>query len=69
MPSRFAGAPPVAKKHPRSFRFSEEAERILDELEERLSSTRTAIIELALRQLYDREIRRKRPPEKSGNSA
>ena len=69
MPS-VVGVRPVAKKVT-SFRVSEEASRMLDELEADTGLTRSALIELALRDLHSRRFRgkkSKKSPEKPGEN-
>jgi predicted transcriptional regulator len=68
-----AAAPPrrpaVAKKKPTSFRLSDEAHRILDELKVSLQTSERDVVERALRELYDKDQRRRKPPKKSEDGA
>jgi predicted transcriptional regulator len=54
--------------NPTSFRLSDEALRMLAELEGSLGVKRTAVVELAIRQLYRKEGKDRKPPKKPGKS-
>lgn len=64
MPTATAGAGTIVPKRLINFRASQEAERILDEMRERLGVTSTAIIEMALRDWYSRQPRDTQTPVK-----
>jgi hypothetical protein len=68
MPAAAPPRRPVArKKQPKratSIRLSEEATRMLEELQEHLGLSQTAAIEFAIRAFYKRESGRTKPREK-----
>lgn len=67
MPAAAPPRRPVARKQPKratSIRLSEEATRMLEELQEHLGLSQTAAIELSIRALYKRETGRTKPREK-----
>lgn len=66
MLARTAERSAMARKTPTSFRLSAEAQRILEELEALHGTSKTAVLEQALRLLYRKETGRKNPPEKPG---
>jgi hypothetical protein len=68
MPLVARGRPNVAPKKVTSFRPSDEAVRMLDELEEDMGLKRSAIIELAIRDFHLRRFRGRKPPKSPGKS-
>lgn len=58
---RVAGSPTVAKKNPTSFRLSDEAIRIISELQERFGVSQADVVEMALRELYRKETGQNKP--------
>jgi len=71
MSSYLAERTKVPPKKVTSFRHSEEASRLLDELEADMGLNRSAIIELAIRDLHRRRFRGRptpKKPKKSGQS-
>jgi hypothetical protein len=66
MPAAARERPIMAPRNPKSFRLTDEAVRILEELESHLGLSQTAVVEMALRTLYRKETGRKKPPEKPG---
>lgn len=59
----------MAPGHPTSFRLSDEAKRMLAELETHLGVKKSAVLELAIRNLYRKETGRKKSPENEGKNA